>query len=117
MKKLLYLLLSLSVSLSVLARDEFYLSGRVKESFGKTDLLDAYVLLYDSIGNVRDSIKTNQAAGIRTAKSLTCPRFISMYPKKIRHSCSMSCARAIPLRLFLTDSTISESVRPRAVFQ
>ena len=111
MKKLLYLLLSLSVSLSVLARDEFYLSGRVKESFGKTDLLDAYVLLYDSIGNVRDSIKTNQGSRYKNGE------IIDMYPKRIRHSCSMSCARAIPLRLFLTDSTISESVRPRAVFQ
>ncbi len=82
MKKLLYLLLSLSVSLSVLARDEFYLSGRVKESFGKTDLLDAYVLLYDSIGNVRDSIKTNQGSRYKNGEIIDMSSFYFNVPKK-----------------------------------
>lgn len=36
------------------------LSGRVKESLGKTDLTSAYVVTYDSLGNVSDSIKCDK---------------------------------------------------------
>ncbi|MDE7473528.1 MAG: outer membrane beta-barrel family protein [Muribaculaceae bacterium] len=39
--------------------DKIYLRGKVKESLGKHDLTNAYVLLYDSNGNVTDSIRTN----------------------------------------------------------
>lgn len=36
------------------------LSGCVKESLGKTDLTSAYVVTYDSVGNVSDSIKCDK---------------------------------------------------------
>lgn len=39
-------------------RDSLHLSGRVKESFGKTDLTNAVVVRYDAAGNPIDSIKT-----------------------------------------------------------
>ncbi|MDE5734797.1 MAG: hypothetical protein K2H83_06610, partial [Duncaniella sp.] len=41
---------------------DLYLSGRVKDAITNTDLTDAYALLYDSIGNVRDSIKCDRGS-------------------------------------------------------
>lgn len=43
------------------AKKDFTLYGRVKESLGKTDLPDAIVILYDSLGNPSDTIRDNRA--------------------------------------------------------
>ncbi len=40
--------------------DNLSLYGRVKENVGKTDLIRAKVLVYDSLGNVKDTIPANQ---------------------------------------------------------
>ena len=60
MKKILvsfYLIFSI---IGAVAQDNIiYLQGRVKESLAKTDLTKAYVLLYDSEGNVADSVRAN----------------------------------------------------------
>lgn len=38
-------------------KDYVTLRGRIKESVGQTDLLNAYVVLYDSVGSPRDTIR------------------------------------------------------------
>lgn len=43
------------------AKKDFTLYGRVKESVGKTDLPDAIVIMYDSLGNPTDTIRDNKA--------------------------------------------------------
>ena len=50
------------IFLSLGAQDNnvLYLRGRVKESLAKMDLTKAYVLLYDSQGNVADSVRANK---------------------------------------------------------
>ncbi|MDE6638102.1 MAG: hypothetical protein K2K32_07705, partial [Muribaculaceae bacterium] len=40
--------------------DSIYISGRLKESLGKTDLTDGWAVLLDSNGNPKDSVKTDQ---------------------------------------------------------
>ncbi|MCM1522371.1 MAG: outer membrane beta-barrel family protein [Muribaculaceae bacterium] len=59
-----YLLPLAAIIITVLpllgAEKWLYLQGRVKESFGKTDLTNAYVITYDSLGNPKDSIQANQ---------------------------------------------------------
>lgn len=47
-------------ALSARDDDKLTLSGRVKEAAGRNDLTNAYVLLYDSAGNVTDSIRANR---------------------------------------------------------
>lgn len=58
MKKLILFTLYLSVVFNVYAGEkEFWLTGCVKESLGKTDLLKAMVILYDADGNPSDTLK------------------------------------------------------------
>lgn len=59
MKRFIPLLLLLSFVAGAFADDRMYLRGRIKESVGKTDLLKGYVLLYDSAGAVRDTVRTS----------------------------------------------------------
>lgn len=60
MKKVLLCAIMALLTLAVFAeRKELYLSGRIKESVGKTDLINARVHLLDSLGNVKDSVRTN----------------------------------------------------------
>ena len=40
--------------------DNIYITGRVKSAVSKMDLTDAYVLLYDSAGNVSDTVRANK---------------------------------------------------------
>ncbi len=65
MKRILPLLLLATIILPATAADDMlYLTGRVKESIGKTDLTSAKILLYDSTGTVKDTIQANQ--GLRS---------------------------------------------------
>lgn len=41
-------------------KKDFLLAGRIKESFGKTDLPNAIIILYDSLGNPSDTIRDNR---------------------------------------------------------
>ncbi|MCH5319995.1 MAG: TonB-dependent receptor [Paramuribaculum sp.] len=63
MKKLLLLILVCLIMPKISADDEFWLGGYVRSAITKQDLTDAYILLYDSEGNVKDSIRANR--GIR----------------------------------------------------
>ena len=64
MKKLfLSLILAMLLPCALGAENTLMLSGRVKEALNKTDLTQARVLLYDSVGNVCDTIRANQESG------------------------------------------------------
>ena len=83
MRKLSSLLLLALIALTaVAAKKEFRIGGVVKESFGKTDLCNAYVLLYDSIGNVTDSIKTNMGSKWKNGEVQEMSYFVFYVPKK-----------------------------------
>lgn len=82
MKKLLLSLLSCVLFLTLFAEEnKFSLIGRVKESFGKTDLTNAYVLTLDSLGNVSDSIRTNQGRAWRFGRVDTTSVFFLNVPR------------------------------------
>lgn len=81
MKKFPVLLLAFLSSLIVLADNDLRLSGRVKESLGKTDLCDAYILLYDSVGNVTDSIKTDMGRKYSMGEIVPTSYFSFIVPK------------------------------------
>lgn len=55
----LFLLLMASAATAEADDDYCCLFSRIKESLGKTDLIDAYVVRYDKDGNVTDTIRTN----------------------------------------------------------
>lgn len=58
MKKLILFTLYLSVVFNAYAVDrDFWLTGQIKESVGKTDLLKAMIILFDAEGNPSDTIK------------------------------------------------------------
>ena len=60
MKKYLSVILFLLfVTSNLQAEDDFSLGGSVKSAISKHDLTDAYVLLFDKEGNVKDSIRAN----------------------------------------------------------
>ena len=63
MKKFLPFLLLALLPLSLIADDVLSLGGYVRSAISKHDLTDAYILLYDNDGNVKDSIRANK--GIR----------------------------------------------------
>lgn len=86
MKKLPLLLYVLLASITVVANDQIVLSGRVKESFGKTDLCNAYVLLYDSIGNVTDSIRADKGRQYKHGEIQDMSYFFFAVPKPKRDS-------------------------------
>lgn len=115
MKKLrLLVILLFATSLVYAANEEFFLTGRVKESFAKTDLLDAYVITYDSLGNVSDSIRANQGlvyrAGMLDTTSyfhITVPRVDSTYVFDI------VCKGYIPLSTTYTVDKIGKREKGR----
>ena len=59
---LAFLLLSLSCGgFSASAQnDSIHILGRLKESLGKTDLIDGWAVMLDSEGNPKDTVRTNQ---------------------------------------------------------
>ena len=61
MKKIKTFLAVLCITIiGLAAQNPINLTGRVKTSVTNQDLINAFVLIYDSIGNVKDSIRTNQ---------------------------------------------------------
>lgn len=81
MKKLLLLVLALFTTTAVFADDSLHLGGRVKDAITKRDLLKAYVLLYDSVGNVRDSIQCNKGYTWRNGSVDTISNFYFSVPR------------------------------------
>lgn len=60
LRRLLSLILVMTATLVAYAdNNQLILTGRVKESLGKTDLTNAFVVRYDQKGEVIDSIQTN----------------------------------------------------------
>lgn len=71
-RRLLFLILVMTSTLAASADDDFLiLSGRVKESLGKTDLTNAFIVRYNQAGEVTDSIQANM--GIRWVDGETVP--------------------------------------------
>lgn len=82
MKKLLVFVTVLTVVVLAFAADrDFYLTGRVKESFAKTDLLNAFVVTFDAEGNPRDSLPTNQGLSYRAGVLDTVSDFYLYVPR------------------------------------
>ena len=87
MRKFIALPLLFLIVISALAADDkLSLSGRVKESVHKSDLIGARVLLFDSVGNVRDTVFANMgrmynSGALDTISEfyLTIPRTDSIY--------------------------------------
>lgn len=68
--------------MSVLAAEpSLYLSGRVKESLGKTDLTNAYVITYDNDGCVKDSVRANMGLTYRAGVIDTLSYFHLVVPR------------------------------------
>lgn len=68
-------------ALSAREDDKLTLSGRVKEAAGRNDLTNAYVLLYDSAGNVTDSIRANRGRTWHSGAIDTLSNFYFSVPK------------------------------------
>ncbi|MDO5395511.1 MAG: hypothetical protein Q4F07_06055 [Bacteroidales bacterium] len=83
MKKHIVFVLAAVATLCALATedDELMLSGRVKEAVSKYDLTKAQVLLYDSAGNVRDSISANKGRTWRDGQIDTLSVFYFGVPR------------------------------------
>ena len=82
MKKLLFLVIAFAAAAASLwADNDLHLSGRVKDAITKRDLTNAYVLLYDSVGNVRDSIQCNKGFAYRNGEFDTLSTFFFAVPR------------------------------------
>lgn len=82
MKKLfLSLILAVLLPCALGAENTLMLSGRVKEALNKTDLTQARVLLYDSAGNVCDTIRANQGLTYRNMQLDTLSFFYFSVPR------------------------------------
>ena len=83
MKKL-FLVLSIALTLlsAYAAEDKLTLQGRVKEEITKIDLTQARVLIYDSTGNVCDTVQANKGLTYRGAGQLdTMSMFFFSVPR------------------------------------
>lgn len=82
MKKLITsIIIAATVVCAFAAKHELYLVGRVKDNLRKTDLIDARVLLYDSLGNVCDTLRANQGLTYRAGQIDTLSNFYMNVPK------------------------------------
>ena len=61
---LVMLLLSLSANIVNAAENKLWLYGRVRDAITKADLTEAFVVRYDSLGNVLDSIQANRGSSM-----------------------------------------------------
>ena len=70
MQKLLSFIsiIALTIFIASGADNEFRLSGRVKDAVTKMDLTQSKIILYDSIGNPRDSIQANKGFAYRNGE-------------------------------------------------
>lgn len=81
-KNLLLVLLFSSVTMSLSAKDDvFTLSGRVRDAITKVDLTNSYVLLYDSLGNVKDSIKADKGSRFTGGEVVPMAYFVFPVPR------------------------------------
>ncbi len=77
--------------------DSIYISGRLKEALGKTDLTDGWAVMLDSEGNPKDSVKTNQGGFYSNGEVYTQSYFGFRVPKtdSIYHI-ELSCHKYTP---------------------
>ncbi|MDE6333752.1 MAG: hypothetical protein K2L77_03800, partial [Muribaculaceae bacterium] len=80
-KLLISLAIALTAFCAISADNDLTLIGRVKDNLRKTDLTQAKVLLYDSAGNVRDTIPANQGFSYRTGQLDTLSQFYFRVPR------------------------------------
>lgn len=73
-----FLLILISATLFAQSQEYIYLSGRVKDDLTKTDLTNAYCILFDSVGEPRDSIQCNR--GIHIVNGERVPMAIYGFP-------------------------------------
>ncbi|MDE6831667.1 MAG: outer membrane beta-barrel protein [Muribaculaceae bacterium] len=64
-----------------MADNSLYIRGRVKESLGKSDLTQAYILWYDADGNVTDSIKADKGHDYKHGEVITTSEFYKAVPR------------------------------------
>ncbi len=88
---------------------KLHLGGKVKESLGQTDLLNAYVLLLDDDGNPTDTIRANQGRTYRNGEvtttswySFEVPRVDSTYVFRVE------CERYAPRTVSFTVEKIGK---------
>ncbi len=62
--------------------DSIYISGRLKEALGKTDLTDGWAILLDSNGNPKDSVKTDQGISYINGENIKLSYYGFRIPKK-----------------------------------
>lgn len=83
MKKLICLAVFLtSVFQGYAEVEKFYLTGSVKESVGKTDLLNALVILYDANGNPADTLRDNTVKNRRLGELVDVSMFGFPVPRR-----------------------------------
>lgn len=83
MQKLLSFIsiIALTIFIAFGADNEFRLSGRVKDAVTKMDLTQSKIILYDSIGNPRDSIQANKGFAYRNGEIDTMAMFSFPVPR------------------------------------
>lgn len=83
MKKLFtFIIVLVFFGMNSKAQNDFRLYGSVKSAISKHDLTDAYVLLFDKEGNVKDSVRANQGLVWRGPNQIdTLSNFSIMVPR------------------------------------
>ncbi|MCH5219041.1 MAG: outer membrane beta-barrel protein [Muribaculaceae bacterium] len=115
MKKLLltfFLLVSVIVFYG--ADDDFFLAGRVKESFAKTDLIHAKVFLMDAEGNASDSVTSNMGVVWKAGAVDTMSYFYIKVPRvDSTYVFEVTCEGYKPLTMTQTVDKIGKRERAR----
>lgn len=99
-QKVLFILL-LSVSYGAISaashNDSIFISGRLKESLGKTDLTDGWAVMLDSEGNPTDSVKTDAGVAFINGETTKLSYFGFSVPKTDSiYNIQLSCPKYTP---------------------
>lgn len=74
--------------------DSISISGRLKESLGKMDLLDGWAVLLDKDGNPKDSIQTDKGYSYRNGEELKVSFYHFVVPRNdSTYYIQLSCPR------------------------
>ena len=77
--------------------DSISISGRLKESLGKTDLTDGWAVMLDSQGNPKDSVKTDAGINYINGEVIRVSYFVFMVPKTDSiYNIQLSCPKYTP---------------------
>lgn len=81
MKKLISFISLVALTIFIASGADFRISGRVKDAITKQDLNKSWVFLYDSNGNVCDSVQANRGYSYRNGEIDTLSMFSLPVPK------------------------------------